>query len=115
MKVVFNDNSNIVKNRIINSSAMALRLIMDDVHRESNPKTPMKGGHLRAAVSKRMETPTRAVMDWNAPYAAYQERGYTSGPVRNYTTPGTSAWFAKDSVESVASRFAKYLALGGLK
>lgn len=115
MSVVFKDNTSIVRNRVLNRTAIALRLVMDDVHRESNPKTPMKGGHLRAAVNKRIDNPTKATMEWTAPYAAYQERGYTNGPVRNYTTPGTSAWFAKDSIQTVLSRFSKYLSLGGLK
>jgi len=36
---------------------------------------------------------------YTADYAWYQERGYTSGPVRRYTTPGTQAHYLKDSVD----------------
>lgn len=37
---------------------------------------------------------------YSASYAWYQERGYTTGPVRHYTTPGTQAHYLSDSVNS---------------
>ena len=41
---------------------------------------------------------------FSAKYAPYQERGFTSGPVRRYTTPGTQAHFLRDSVDSAMNR-----------
>lgn len=52
---------------------------------------------------------------YQAPYAYYQYRGYTSGPVVNYTTPGTGPHWDKrmisaeinDVVKEVQTRYGK--------
>ncbi len=82
---------------------VGLRLMLDDVHRTSRRRTPMKTGQLRGDVMKRVEG-KQAFISWRKPYAWYQERGYTSGPVRRYTTPGTSSHFAEDAVYRTTMR-----------
>ena len=57
--------------------AIANRLIIEDVHRTSLPKTPMNDSkQLRRNVTKTVvpETYTGTII-WKVPYASYQERG----------------------------------------
>lgn len=95
---------------------MAIQMMMNDIQSISLPLTPMSknGGHLRNAVSRQMVTPELGVIKWHAPYAEYQERGFTTGPVMHYTTPGTQAHFVRDSLERVIPKFPEYLRAGGL-
>jgi hypothetical protein len=51
---------------------------------------PMDIGNLRANVSKGADYIT-----YESPYAHAQYVGYTKGPVRNYTTPGTGPYWDK--------------------
>ena len=88
-----------------------MRQLIEDIHRTSRPKTPMLTGDLRGDVRKavqRFGSTVRGTIEWARPYAWYQERGYTNGPVRRYTTPGTQAHFAETSVKEVTSSSKKY-------
>lgn len=88
-----------------------MRQMIEDIHRTSRPITPMLFGDLRADVSKstaKVGDKVRGTIEWNRPYAWYQERGYTSGPVKRYTTPGTQAHFAETSVKEVTANAEKY-------
>lgn len=88
-----------------------MRQLIEDIHRTSRPKTPMLTGDLRGDVKKSISKfgkSIRGIIEWARPYAWYQERGYTSGPVTRYTTPGTSAHFAEESVKEVTSSSKKY-------
>ncbi len=58
--------------------------------------------------TKRVGSIVRGTIEWRRPYAWYQERGYTNGPVRRYTTPGTHAHFAEESVKTVTADSKKY-------
>lgn len=94
------------------SALNGVRRMIEDIHKVSRPKTPMLTGDLRGDVRKRVKklkrSTVRGTIEWHRPYAWYQERGYTSGPVRRYTTPGTQAHFAETSVKEVTSRSRKY-------
>lgn len=88
-----------------------MRQMIEDIHRTSRPLTPMLKGDLRGDVKKtvqRLGETVRGTIEWGRPYAWYQERGYTNGPVRRYTTPGTQAHFAETSVKEVTSSSKKY-------
>ena len=104
--------------RVENACQIAIRMMMEDVHNLSTPITPKRpapvGGNLRTSVSKQMMSPLVGVMKWHAPYAEYQERGYTTGPVVHYSTPGTHAHFVKESLDKVVQRIPQYLRMGGL-
>lgn len=93
--------------RVKQGAASGMRQMLEDIHRTSRPITPMKTGELRGDVkknvSKRGSDVVVGEIEWARPYAWYQERGYTSGPIRNYTTPGTGAHFAETSVKTVTS------------
>ena len=104
--------------QIENACSLAIRMLMEDVHTHSTPITPKRpapvGGTLRTSVSKQMVSPLVGVMKWHAPYAEYQERGYTTGPVVHYSTPGTHAGFVEESVNQALPKFPQYLRMGGL-
>jgi hypothetical protein len=88
-----------------------MRQMIEDIHRVSRPLTPMLTGDLRGDVIKstaKVGNIIRGEIEWHKFYAWYQERGYTSGPVRRYTTPGTQAHFAETSVKEVTARADKY-------
>lgn len=103
-----------IKNDLGFKIQLMTRLMLEDVHRRSITKTPMKDtGALRAMVAKQMQGKT-GIIEWRAPYAEYQERGYTSGPVRHYTTPGTQAHFAKESVQEVMNNLPEYITKAGI-
>lgn len=92
-------------------TARGMRQLIEDIHRVSRPITPMLTGELRGDVRKQVSKlgdNVRGEIEWHRPYAWYQERGYTNGPVRRYTTPGTSAHFAEISVKEVTARSDKY-------
>jgi hypothetical protein len=82
-----------------------MRQMLEDIHKTSRPITPKLTGDLRGdvrkEVTKKGADTIRGTIEWQRPYAWYQERGYTSGPIRNYTTPGTGAHFAERSVKEV--------------
>lgn len=92
--------------------AIANRLIIEDIHRTSLFKTPMKSSQLRRDVSKSVDTETyTGTIIWQVPYASYQERGSRadgSHVVRNYTTPGTGKDFAKNAVKGTLSHVSDF-------
>ena len=117
MSLEYTVNFKLQKEMLKNNYGLAVRLMLEDIHRESTPITPKRpdpiGGTLRTDVLKIMEGPARGSIYWNAPYAEYQERGFTSGVVVNYSTPGTHAHFARDSVQSVLNRSRDYFVQAG--
>lgn len=97
--------------RVKAQTTIGMRQLIEDIHRTSRPITPMLTGDLRGDVTKtttRRGDLVRGTIEWNRPYAWYQERGYTRGPVRRYTTPGTKAHFAEESVKRVTSSSKRY-------
>lgn len=100
------------KNTKVDLNTIAgMRQMIEDIHRVSRPITPMLTGDLRQDVKKstqRLGNLVRGEIEWQRPYSWYQERGYTSGPVRKYTTPGTRAHFAETSVKEVTAKADKY-------
>lgn len=88
-----------------------MRQMIEDIHRVSRPGTPMLTGDLRQDVKKstaKVGNIVRGTIEWARPYSWYQERGYTSGPVKRYTTPGTHAHFAEQAVVEVTVKPEKY-------
>lgn len=98
MSVKIIDNTPQVKNDIDRKSSLFLRFMAEDIHKASTPMTPMKTGQLRRSVIKQV-LGKKGQIRWNKKYAQSQEAGYTSGPVRRYTTPGTGKAFAYRAVQ----------------
>lgn len=73
------------------------------------PVTPKKTGNLRRSYLPKKNS----LFNWQYysiygdsgasahPYGIYQENGYTNGPVKNYTTPGTGAHFLEKNLTGV--------------
>lgn len=118
MSVDYQDYTFTVKGHIKNSAALSIRLMLEDIHRNSNNITPMADTkYLRTGVRKRLVDPNEGFIEWMAPYAAYQERGKRldgTHVVRHYTTPGTGKEFAKKSVEKTMTNARRFLSMGGL-
>lgn len=105
-----------LQQKLVNQISMANRLLLEDIHRESQPSTPFKGGDLREQVDKRVDG-LEGTITWKVPYASYQERGKRydgSHVVRHYTTPGTGKNFAKKAVRKVVTpeHISKYIGFG---
>lgn len=116
MSVVYQSNSARTENNISNKLGLMCRLLVEDVYRNSLKTTPMKYGDLRKTVNRRIEN-NRGIIEWTAPYAAYQERGMRadgSHVVRNYTTPGTGKHYAKDAVIETLEKIGDYARKAGL-
>jgi hypothetical protein len=113
MAYKINDNTERIIATESNRASLAIRFMLDAAHTESRPKTPMKTGALRGDVNKTVKGNVGQIK-WGRKYAWYQERGYTSGPVKRYTTPGTSAHFAETSVRNVAKDGRKYFKMAGI-
>tara|TARA_B100001245_G_C22893621_1_gene430835 strand:- start:2332 stop:2709 length:378 start_codon:yes stop_codon:yes gene_type:complete len=99
------------RRKVERNTTIGMRQMIEDIHRTSRPITPKLTGDLRGDVRKttqKLGSVVRGTIEWKRPYAWYQERGYTSGPVRRYTTPGTRAHFAETSVKKVTSKAKKY-------
>ena len=100
--------------QVENAASLAIRFMMEDLHTLANPITPYKTGNLRTSVSKQLPSKLVGVVKWHAPYAEYQERGFTTGPVLHYTTPGTHAHFVEQSLNTVVQKIPQYIRMGGL-
>lgn len=107
------DNTLRIKSENSNKVSLALRFGIEAIHRESTEVTPKLTGQLRSDIRKSV-TGKRGKITWGKKYAVYQERGYTSGQVRRYTTPGTGAHFAEKAARKVGSDPKKFFKMAGL-
>lgn len=97
MSVRITNNHPKIKASSSSALNLALRMTLDDIDRLAFPKTPKDQGELRKNLKKSVVGHTGTIQ-WQSRYAVYQERGYGSGPIRNYTTPGTGPHFAENAV-----------------
>jgi hypothetical protein len=84
-------------------TSLALRFMVDDIARISNPVTPKRFGNLRSDISRQVIGTTGRIT-WVKEYAIYQELKQ----FRNYTTPGTGPHFAEKSVMTVVGNQEDY-------
>lgn len=111
-----------VKANVQNRVPIFIRLMLEDIHKNSVYKTPMADTHdLRNRVRKPMLSPTKGFIEWMVHYADVQEKGWRYDPrtgrkieFRHYTTPGTGSKFAKQAVEMTMRNSSRFLRLGGL-
>lgn len=106
------DNTDLVISEHENKVSLALRFGIEDIHRISTENTPRLTGQLRADIRKSATGKVGKIV-WGKEYARYQERGYTSGKVRRYTTPGTGAHFAENAAKKVGDNPEKYFRMVG--
>jgi hypothetical protein len=100
MSATIRDNTPFVLNYINIRGSIFLRNMMDEIERESDPKTPKKSGRLRMDKIKQV-LGLRGKMAWGKDYAAVQELGRRKGsrPFSNYTTAGTGAHYAENAMK----------------
>lgn len=110
IRSVFKDYSQSVVALMENRIVLCNQSIIDQIYQTSLPNTPYRRGDLRSNVRK-TAAGHDGVITWQVDYAAYQERGSNpdgSRPVRNYTTPGTGPWYAKNAVATEVKKIGEY-------
>ena len=85
------------------SLSLALRFMIDDIQRKSEPFTPKDTGDLRRRIIQQVMGRTASIT-WDVNYAAYQE----DIQYRNYTTAGTGPHFAENAVREVVENAEHY-------
>lgn len=79
----------------INPDGRVQKYFTNACYRRMDKYVPMRDGALRQVVSIDDNSIT-----YTMPYAHAQYVGYTRGPVRNYTTPGTGSYWDKKMVSA---------------
>jgi hypothetical protein len=99
-----------VNNEFENKVSLALRFMLEDIHKISLVGTPMRYGNLRADVLKQVQR-RRGTIAWTKNYASKMERKQFT----HYTTPGTGPKFAEGSVRIITEMSDQYWRRVGLK
>lgn len=94
---------------IKNRAGLAVRFMLDAIHAESTPFTPMRRGNLRADIVKRVQG-TQGTIVWDKKYASRMEKKQ----FKNYTTPGTGPHFAENAVKMVTDQSQMYFIRAGI-
>lgn len=110
MSVKVTSNTPRIISETTNKTSLAIRFMLDAIHKQSIPVTPRKHGNLRADVVKVVQG-ERGYIAWSKKYAVYQEKAPGGW---NYTTPGTGPKFAEKSARSVAKNSQEYFRKAGL-
>lgn len=106
MSVRVTDNTVYIQGIVKQDSSLFIRLIMEAISREADPKTPRRQGELRRNKLMRVNG-QKGRLEWRSKYAELQEEN-PGGRFKNYTTGGTGAHFASNAVKKVASNSEKY-------
>lgn len=117
MSVVIKDNTDSLIAKFNNQADLAVELAGRDLARKGSLKAPKDKGFLAQRVRQRKTAQGEYTVQWQMPYAAYQERGSRrdgTRVVRRYTKPGTGSRFARTAAEEVNGDFTGYLRKAGL-
>lgn len=96
MSVKIKDNTAQINIEMQHGIPVAIRLMLEDIEREANPKTPRREGGLRKSIRRTVVGP-HGEIEWAKEYAVFQEKKQ----YQNYTTPGTGPHFAENAVRKV--------------
>ena len=99
---VYIDLYKIKKNLKLDGRAQAF--LTNTVAKHMDKYVPMDKGNLRTNVNLTLNTIT-----YEMPYAHAQYVGFTTGPVVNYTTPGTGPYWDKRMLSAEANDIKKEL------
>lgn len=113
MSVKYYDYTPVISARTKIRASIFLRMIAEDIEAKATPITPKKTGQLRRSVIKQV-LGLHGEIRWQKAYAAAQERGYTKGVVRNYTTPGTGKAYAERAVRQTVANSSAIAKKAGL-
>lgn len=75
----------------LDKNGRVLRYFQNSCYKHMDKYVPMRNGDLRTDVD--LSNPNYII--YEMPYAHPQYVGYTTGPVKNYTTPGTGPYWDK--------------------
>lgn len=117
MAVQFESKTPLVQSITASQCQLAIRFMLEDIARFSMPKTPRLEGNLRKSANRFMEGDYKGIIEWDLPYAQYQERGMRADgthKVQNYTTPGTGKAYAEKAVEKVMNNMPEYITKAGI-
>lgn len=111
MSFTIHDRTPQVTAKIGQQTSLGLRLWSEAVVKTATPRTPKDTGDLRNRVLKQVLGGKGKIV-WQVPYAKFQERGFGRGPIRNYTTGGTGAHFAENTVKELAPTLIRFIKRG---
>ena len=95
MSVVLKPTSQIKAKLGIEPNGRVQKFFTNTCYKHMDKYVPMKEGNLRTIVDIQPSWIT-----YESPYAHAQYVGFTKGPVRNYTTPGTGPYWDKRMVSA---------------
>lgn len=109
MAYKFTSNRLQIDSEFKNKTSLAIRFMLEAIHRDSTPNTPRDKGPLRDNVTKAVQG-SHGTITWPVKYAVYQEKKKYS----NYSTPGTGPRFAENSARKIAKDSRTYFKKAGL-
>lgn len=86
----------------INPNGRVQRFFTEACYKRMDKYVPKRDGFLRDIAPRTVNTIT-----YESPYAHAQYVGYTKGPVRHYTTPGTGPYWDKRMLSAERSDLVK--------
>lgn len=95
MAVKLNPTSQIKTRLGMNPNGKVQKFFTNTCYKHMDKYVPMDLGNLRTVVNIKEDSIT-----YESPYAHAQYVGYTTGPVVNYTTPGTGPYWDKRMVSA---------------
>lgn len=116
MSYKIDDNSDLVRQKILARGNTFLRFFGERAVEISTPKTPYKVGDLSKNIVIQVHN-LRYIIIWAMEYASFQERGSRrdgSHKVKNYTTPGTGPHFAKNAIKQALGEIGSIKRRAGL-
>ena len=99
MSVKMQPTSEIIAHLGLDVNGRVQRFFQETCYKLMDKYLPKRDGNLRNVVD--LSDPAKIV--YEMPYAHAQYVGYTKGPVRNYTTPGTGPYWDKRMVSAEIS------------
>lgn len=112
MPVKLKPTSVIIARLGIEPNGQVQKFFTNTCYKHMDKYVPMDEGNLRTNVDIQSDSIT-----YESPYAHAQYVGYTKGPVKNYTTPGTGPYWDKRMVsaemQDVVKEVQNYVNRGG--
>lgn len=103
MSAKYTDNTVKIKIDTSQGASLAIRYMLEDIQRTSEPRTPKKEGSLRRNTRISVQG-LRGSVAWLSNYAIYQE----TKQFQNYTTAGTGPHFAENAVKKIVENANTY-------
>lgn len=103
------DNTNSIFTGLQQKASIFLRLMSEQIVKDSEPNTPKKSGRMRMDIVKQV-LGLSGKIKWGKNYAVYQE----AKQFKNYSTPGTGPHFAQNAAEGSINKTSDVAKKAGL-